>query len=161
MEQEPRLKWLAKCWLGLFLMGFSLPSQAIIPQLSEAELAAPPPRIIRPCCSFGSEMRMAGIPLKRLTSITSLDNIGPHQYLGSREEQNGIIYTTRGGFIDLGHLRDQADWTAYLSALIQSGKGEDLLIKRLGYEGGPKILELYLPDELTTANTALLAGRIA
>ncbi len=29
--------------------------------------------------------------------------------LGLSEEQNGLIYTRRGGFIDIAHVRDTAD----------------------------------------------------
>ena len=42
--------------------------------------------------------------------------LGQHGYLFSLSEQNGIVYTCRGGHIDLAHLRIAADWTKYLTA---------------------------------------------
>ncbi|MDO9616019.1 MAG: hypothetical protein Q7J86_16045 [Bacteroidota bacterium] len=42
-----------------------------------------PHRIIRTCCSFGSEMQLMGIPGIKLTETTSIERIGPHHYLGN------------------------------------------------------------------------------
>jgi hypothetical protein len=63
---------------------------------------------------------MVGLPMIKVTQIISLDELGEHRYLGSQDEGNGIIYTATGGFIDIGHVRDQADWTAYLFLQIQA-----------------------------------------
>ncbi|HHT9130600.1 MAG TPA: hypothetical protein ACFYEC_07035, partial [Candidatus Brocadiaceae bacterium] len=49
-----------------------------------------PNRIIRTCCSFGTEMQMVAIPGVKLTEITSIEKIGPHHYLGDASEENGI-----------------------------------------------------------------------
>lgn len=119
-----------------------------------------PPRIIRTCCAFGSDVGVFGIPFFRYTEVTSLDKIGQHAYLGNKEEGNGILYTCKGGFIDLGHLRDQADWTAYLYFLISNNQGEKLTIK-LGHEGGVKRLTLMVPDSIKNIDAVNLAGRIA
>ena len=43
-------------------------------------------------------------------------NLGSHSYHWPLLEKNGIVYTCRGGHIDLVHLRNAADWTAYLAA---------------------------------------------
>lgn len=43
-----------------------------------------------------------------MTETTSIEEIGTHHYLGNSGEENGIIYSRRGGFIDVAHLRDQA-----------------------------------------------------
>ncbi|MBP7051473.1 MAG: DUF4056 domain-containing protein [Phycisphaerae bacterium] len=43
-------------------------------------------------------------------------NLGSHSYHWPFLEKNGIVYTCRGGHIDLVHLRNAADWTAYLAA---------------------------------------------
>lgn len=129
--------------------------------ISDKDLASPPARIIRTCCSFGSDLRVAAIPVKKVTHITSLDQVGPHQYLGGVQEGNGIIYTRQGGFIDLGHLRDQADWTAYLYALILRNQEKGGLLQKLGHEGGIKTLLLSLPTPLDSADARLLAARIS
>src|SRR5680860_862991 len=93
-------------------------SYAEAPVLTQKEIANPPPRIIRTCCGFGANIGVAGVPFYKKTDITTVAEMGPHHFLGGKEEQNGNIYTKRGGFIDLGHLRDCADWTAYLYRLI-------------------------------------------
>ncbi len=120
----------------------------------------PPPRIIRTCCSFGSEVRVTGIPFLKVSDISSLGRLGKHVYLGNSEENNGIIYTKKGGFIDLGHLRDQADWTAYLYQQIQIAGSKKIEIK-LGREGGQKKLEIWANSLETPIDKILLAGKIA
>jgi hypothetical protein len=41
--------------------------------------------------------------------------LGPHSYGFSFREQSGIVYTARGGHIDITHVRKAADWSAYLA----------------------------------------------
>lgn len=143
-------------------MLFLIPAKAKAPLLSAEDLASPPPRIIRTCCSFGVDLGYAVIPLAKRTDITSVQNLGPHHYLGDNIENNGIVYTKRGGFIDLGHLRDCADWTAFLYALIQSKRDcESETFTILGKEGGQKILALELPSEIDSIKTIEVAGKIA
>jgi len=43
------------------------------------------------------------------------DKLGRHGYRFNLSEKNGIVYTCRGGHIDLAHVRIAADWTAYLT----------------------------------------------
>jgi hypothetical protein len=43
-------------------------------------------------------------------------NVGTHGYYYRRSEGNGVVYTCRGGHLDVSHLRISADWTAYLAA---------------------------------------------
>ncbi len=43
------------------------------------------------------------------------DQLGTHGYSFSLSEKNGIVYTCKAGHIDTYHLRDAADWTAYLA----------------------------------------------
>lgn len=132
------------------------------PTLTDKELHAPLPKIIRTCCSFGTEVKVAAVPLKKVTNITSLEEIGKHHYLGDKAEGNGIIYTEKGGFIDLGHVRDCADWTAYLFNFIQHVQQDTMPInKNLGHEGGSKTLALQIPNELDKNQMVALAGRIA
>jgi hypothetical protein len=146
--------------LVYLLLTFSF-VKATPPDLSAKSLLNPPHRIIRPCCAFGSELKLWIIPGIKLTEITCIQNIGPHKYLGSRREGNGIIYTRKGGFLDLGHLRDQADWTAYLYSQIQQSQKNGEVNLLLGREGGPKILRLHVPTDLPKADAVLLSGRIA
>ncbi|CAA9266491.1 MAG: hypothetical protein AVDCRST_MAG95-2547 [uncultured Adhaeribacter sp.] len=155
------MKYLRHLILALLLLSQVTLVSGKPPVLSEKHLASPPPRIIRPCCSFGSDLRLAVIPVVTVTHIASLATIGPHQYLGHLKENNGIIYTKNGGFIDLGHLRDLADWTAYLHAMIRQNQGKGEITLKLGHEGGFKTLLLNIPASLNNADAVLLAGRIA
>ncbi len=158
MERSKSLK----C-LGLLFCFLTLNSgSAKAPTLSGKELSFPPPRIIRTCCAFGSDLGVAGIPFSKQTDITSLANIGPHHYMGDKNEGNGNIYTHKGGFIDMGHLRDCADWTAYLyNVLVAGSKTLGPTIIDLGTEGGSKTLILNLPPGFSEKQALELAGKIA
>lgn len=46
------------------------------------------------------------------------DRLGKHHYSKRRGEKNGLVYTTRGGFLDIGHVREAADRTAYIVGLV-------------------------------------------
>jgi len=64
----------------------------------------------RPRTRFGCYA--AAIP-----GMTFLGNdLGRHEYYWPLPEKNGIAYTCRGGHIDLAHLRNGIDWTAYIAA---------------------------------------------
>jgi len=110
---------------------------------------------------FGSKVGIVGLPFIKLTEVTSIDKIGDHHFLGSMSENNGIVYTRRGGFIDLGHMRDQADWTAYLFALMQQEKGLGCINLKLAYEGGEKQLSISVPAGISDDDLVLLAARMA
>jgi hypothetical protein len=65
--------------------------------------------------------------------------MGSHTYMGHKDERNGNIYTRRGGFLDMGHLRDCADWTAYLYNLIKASQTDlQFTQTELRNEGGAK-----------------------
>lgn len=150
-----------KIFLIYILCIGSLSLQAKAPEFTGNMNSNKPHRIIRTCCSFGSEMQLIAIPGVKLTDITSIDKIGIHQYLGSENEKNGIIYTRRGGFIDMGHLRDQADWTAYLYTQIIKNRQAEKLSMVLGREGGEKNLQVTIPSNMSNPDLILLAGKIA
>jgi hypothetical protein len=46
------------------------------------------------------------------------DQLGHHQYNSGWSEHNGMVYTCRGGFIDIAHLRESADRTRYLHDIV-------------------------------------------
>jgi hypothetical protein len=48
------------------------------------------------------------------TNFLGPDNLGEHNYENALSEGNGIVYTCRGGHIDIAHLRINADYTRYL-----------------------------------------------
>lgn len=136
--------------------------KAKAPELTKKELSVPPPRIIRTCCGFGAEVGIAGVPFAKKTDITSREIMGTHTFMGGKTENNGNIYTRRGGFLDTGHLRDCADWTAYLYNLIKaSQKDASFARTELRNEGGAKSLYLNVPKNLTENQIIELAGKIS
>jgi hypothetical protein len=134
---------------------------AVSPDIPEKDLKSPPPRIIRACCAFGYDLNLVGIPFMSITHITSIKELGTHKYLGGNTEGNGLIYTKNGGFIDLGHLRDQCDWTKYLYTLILQNRQEGNILQKLGYEGGSKNLSINVSPDMDSSDCLLLAGKIA
>lgn len=46
--------------------------------------------------------------------FTKPENLGKHSFEFTLNETNGMMYTRKGGFIDIGHVREAADRTAYL-----------------------------------------------
>ncbi|HEC8924915.1 TPA: DUF4056 domain-containing protein [Salmonella enterica subsp. enterica serovar Stanley] len=89
----------------------------------------PQPDGLRPCCAFGYDLRVKvlniPIPFYQIHNVVTVKRLGSHHYndslmaglvtlVGLGREHNGIIYTTRGGFIDTAHVRDSADMTVYL-----------------------------------------------
>lgn len=93
----------------------------------------PQPDGLRPCCAFGYNLRASlfgiPVPIFQLDNVISAEATGQHIYnpgwihtlatlSGISGEHNGLIYTRRGGFIDLAHLRDSADMTLWLFSQI-------------------------------------------
>lgn len=143
---------------------FTAPSylKAKAPELTKKELLVPPPRIIRTCCGFGVEIGIAGVPFAKKTDITSREIMGAHEFMGGKTEKNGNIYTRRGGFLDMGHLRDCADWTAYLYNLIKASQKDPAFARtELRNEGGAKSLFLNVPKNLNEDQIIELAGKIS
>ncbi len=109
----------------------------LLPALARALPPAPadqPPNL-RACCALGYNLapRIGSIEFPiRIGNVSAERPFGKHSYAGALriEERNSHVYTCRGGFIDLAHVRDNADWTAFLiprvRALVGSGKTLEL-----------------------------------
>ncbi len=147
--------------IALLMVPFLIGIFAKIPVFTPRQQRKPPPKIIRTCCQFGSDVTMFGMPFRKLNAISAPALLGQHVYLGDKEENNGIIYTHRGGFIDVGHLRDQADWTAFLYFNILQNRSKQEMNIRLGREGGVKSLVVKNAPELTDRDRLAIAGHIA
>jgi hypothetical protein len=145
--------------VSLVLFFLPLFCSARIPE--SVDTKTPPKRIIRTCCSFGVDVKVSVLSFLKVTDITSVEAMGSHTYMGSKNEKNGIIYTRKGGFIDMGHLRDIADYTAYLYTLIKENRDLGVNDFKLGKEGGVKKLNVHVPPHFTDEDIANLAGRIA
>ena len=93
------------------------------------------PRALRSCCAFGGDLKVAvgkvPVPGVEIGNLLDPGDVGSHRYdnwyLSIQRsdprgivdnEHNGLIYTCRGGFIDLAHVRDNADNTLALAAAI-------------------------------------------
>ena len=131
------------------------------PVFTEKDYVNHPPRIIRTCCAFGTDLKVSIVPFYRYTQLTSVEMLGTHHYLGAKAENNGILYTKRGGFIDFGHVRDIIDWTAYLYNLEKKSQQEGEVFIHLGFEAGAKSLVMKIPASEKEEDLLLIAGRIA
>jgi hypothetical protein len=148
--------------LAILLLISVFQIQAKAPIITTKELLTAPPRIIRTCCGFGVEIGFAAVPFAKKTDIISREIMGTHSYMGGKTEQNGIIYTRRGGFLDMGHLRDCADWTAYLYSLIKASQSDPHFSSiELRNEGGAKSLVLDVPKNFNDEQIIQLAGKIS
>jgi hypothetical protein len=102
-----------------------------------------PPEGLRPCCAFGYNLKVdAGgvpVPLYRIDNIVEADKLGEHHYndsvlgasaaiFGMSNERIGLLYTEKGGFIDIAHVRDTADYTLYLFSQIYAHLGEERVL---------------------------------
>jgi len=149
--------------LQIFILSiFGINLCAKPPIISEKEILKHPPKVIRTCCAFGFEMGIAGIPFVKYTDVISVNELQKHHFLGSKNEGNGIIYTQKGGFIDIGHLRDYADWTAYVYTLIKHMQyHNEWDVVKLGFENGFKELQFLNPERINDSNIYEIAGKIA
>ncbi len=104
------------------------------------------PSSVRPCCAFGNRQRVEvgkiQIPFFHLPNTADINDIGPHIYGSSQfsmrdndttgslqGEHNGVLYTLKGGFIDLAHVRDTADNTIGLFYKIYPQIGQEFTIE--------------------------------
>ncbi|MGC4119159.1 MAG: DUF4056 domain-containing protein [Myxococcales bacterium] len=92
------------------------------------------PNKTRPCCGFGMDLRIAiggaRVLLYSVPNIQAVEDLGRHEYDNgalsfdldlarfATLENDGLVYTCRGGFVDTGHVRDYADLTLYVARLM-------------------------------------------
>ena len=121
---------------GLMLLAASAQSAPLAP--------LPPPQGLRPCCAFGYSLQAQvlniPIPFYTLDNVVTAGDLGKHLYndsllagianlAGMGRERNGIIYTSRGGFIDTAHIRDTADMTVYLFSQLLPKLGQAFVLR--------------------------------
>ncbi len=139
-----------------------------------------PPEGLRPCCAFGynlhAEVGGIPVPLYELDNVVEADHLGKHHYndsklsilstlAGFNTEHDGLVYTHRGGFIDLAHIRDTADYTLFLFTKILPKLGQQQDI-RFSDELGQRHIKLWSftpPEDPAQRYTlsAFLAARLA
>lgn len=115
-----------------------------------------PPKALRPCCAFGEALKAkvgpVPVPIYELGNMLGPKDIGPHGYNKGdlTREHNGLLYTCRGGFIDLAHVRDNLDRTLYLTMEIVRALPGKLSLE-LWEEGTMRRVRLKpLPEGLMT-----------
>jgi len=128
----------------------------------------PEPGNLRPCCAFGADLRLAvgvvPVPGFTLSNIRGPEELGPHKYnvgvlgISSSDtpgaigrENNGLVYTCRGGFLDTAHIRDWADMTVYLTAEIARNMDAGATIE-LKDQGGKRHIVLHAIDKDRISN---------
>ncbi|GEA50940.1 membrane protein [Vibrio inusitatus NBRC 102082] len=113
---------------------------------STSSFAIDTPSGVRPCCAFGinmkSELGVVPVPFFRVNNMVDLSDLKVHLYndgeqgvasslMGTGDESNGLIYTSKGGIIDTAHVRDTADYSLYLYTQIkgQLGKSKQIVLE--------------------------------
>ena len=113
------------------------------------QAVSPAPKIrSRPCCILASE-----IPPFNASNIVDLSNIGNHN---ANDEKNGLIYSGKAGFLDLGHIRELCDLTKHVYDQIVANNGSPLTIKTLHGEAvfySSLAQNIWLPAAMAIAYT--------
>ncbi len=138
------------------LVGASVENRGAIDAVVDA------PRNVRPCCAFGYDLKVGmgvvPVPGFKVGNLIDPARIGRHSYdpsLVSVEnaasgflsgEVNGMTYSCRGGFIDLAHVRDYADWTFFLATEMESLLDTGGVLE-LPDEAGQRFVYLVAPGE--------------
>ena len=123
-----------------------------------------PPQHVRPCCSFGMDLKVkvAGVTVPGFSkgNILGPDDLGSHEYdngavtLNERLtsvatiEGNGLVYTCRGGFVDVAHVRDNADLTLFLTTKIVTALPGPTVITLQGDGATRRVALKGVPQEL-------------
>jgi hypothetical protein len=135
-------------------------------ELRPQDIPALPVRVgLRPCCAFGTHLQASlgsiPVPVFSIGNIRSADELGPHKYdsgavsiRGSASksafstENNGLVYTCRGGFIDTAHVRDYADWTLFWAATIARSSATGTTVELPPEGGRRRVIIRPLPAKL-------------
>lgn len=96
----------------------------------------------RPCCTFARSNLQEKLGV---AGIIDKDKLGEHEFARTdKKDKVGILYTCHGGFVDVSHLRDNADWSAHIFLKLPEwlNSGSDILARR---EGGFSKRSVYFP----------------
>jgi hypothetical protein len=75
-------------------------------------------RLLEDQFSHEPRNRIGAYPSPTLvTHFLDPDYLGSHRYEFGLSERNGIVYTCKAGHLDIYHVREAADWTAFLAAI--------------------------------------------
>ncbi len=91
-----------------------IPAAFVTPASSAVSVPEP---VARPCCVL-----RPSIPgIDNIVEVSDLTNHVYGKMVYPFFEKSGLIYTCKGGFVDLGHARDCIDYTGYLAAQAKAG----------------------------------------
>jgi hypothetical protein len=79
-------------------------------------VSSPANQVVRTGFNRAPRLRGGAYPAAILGTPWLGPDLGRHGYYYRPAEKDGIVYTCRGGHIDISHLRIAVDWTAYLAA---------------------------------------------
>ncbi|HZP43881.1 MAG TPA: DUF4056 domain-containing protein [Candidatus Binatia bacterium] len=137
----------------------------------------PPPTHFRPCCAFGSNLRVrvgfVPVPGFDLLNVVGPDRLGHHRYDNGliqtaptvqnggvvEGEHNGLVYTCRGGFIDVAHVRNWVDWSTFLASRIARDLAAGTVIE-LPSKGGRRTLRIRATDPAVIERVGRLPATI-
>lgn len=107
---------------------------------------------------FGYNLSFFRFPIFPITDFINPNKFGFHSYgQPNRKEKNGSIYTCKGGFMDISHIRCAADWTVYLTfKIITDSHDFDLPT-----EAGTLELHFQNLDKLSLEDVASMTQKIA
>lgn len=125
--------------------------------------ASRPPRL-RACCALGYDLDLRFGDLDApvgVQNVVTVQDLGRHRYADRTvfDERNGLLYTCRAGFIDVGHVRGAADLVAHVHARLLA-HGDEPGQLRLQLEDGPVEVELTQPIR-SAAERRTIAQRVA
>lgn len=95
----------------------------------------------RACCNFTSHPVLDSLGLFQFANPNEL---GRHSYHQKEKDSMGLVYTCGGGFVDIAHLRDNADWTAHILYHLPKWLGSGKVIDARN-EGGFRSRRVYFP----------------
>ncbi len=95
----------------------------------------------RACCNFTSHPVLDSLGLFQFADAK---NLGNHSYHQKEKDSMGLIYTCGGGFVDIAHLRDNADWTAHILYHLPKWLGSGKTIDARN-EGGFRSRRVFFP----------------
>ena len=122
------------------------------------QLTNPQKKNRRNFSQFGYNLSYFRIQLFPITDFINPKKFGLHSYgKPDRKEDNGSIYTCRGGFMDISHIRCAADWAVYLTFKIITDSNDFDLVS----ESGSLKLHFENLDKLTLDDIASMAQKIA
>jgi len=99
--------------IGAVILVLAVAGCQVIP---DRGLSCPANGVIRTGFNTQPRVRFGCYPTDTLGTVFLGRDLGSHGYYYTPFEKDGMVYTCRGGHVDITHVRIAADWTAYLAS---------------------------------------------